>query len=96
MTGRWLTVSQTITRIYNATGRLLTAEDVLRLALRSGPDGLVVAESHEHTRVLEQSVLDYIAERARRPVPRDPANPAESLMTAADEDEFQRGKEADL
>lgn len=93
MTGRWLTVSQTVTRIFNATGRLLTAEDVLRLALRGGPGGLVVAESHEHTRVLEQSVLDYIAAHACRPVPRDPDNPAERQMTAADEDEFQRGKE---
>lgn len=61
MTGRWLTVSRTITRIWAETGRLLTGDDVLRLGRRTGAWGLIVETSHEHTRVLEQSVTDHIA-----------------------------------
>lgn len=60
MTGRWLTVSKTITRIYEATGRVLTARDVLDLGRRDGVRGLVVESSHEHTRVLERSVVDHL------------------------------------
>lgn len=70
MTGRWLTVSKTITRIYDATGRLLTARDVLDLGKRSGQRGLVVEQSHEHTRVLEQSVADHLDWLAGRLTPR--------------------------
>lgn len=58
MTGDWLTVSRTITVIYNATGRLLTAADVLALGRRNR---LTVESSHEHTRVLELSVIRYLS-----------------------------------
>jgi hypothetical protein len=86
---RWLTVSRTITRIWESTGRLLTAKDVL--ALGKQPSGLVVDSTHEHVRVSEESVTQYLLLYGRRragiPVGQGAALPEDI------EDEFQRGKE---
>lgn len=67
MTGRWLTVSKTISRIYEDTGCLLTIRDVMNLGRRSGERGLIVETSHAHTRVLEQSLTDHLAWLAGKP-----------------------------
>jgi hypothetical protein len=56
---RWLTVSQTITRIWNETGRLLTPQDVMGVS--SQRYGLEVVSTHDHVRVTEESVDAYVA-----------------------------------
>lgn len=90
MTGRWLTVSRTISRIWTETGRLLSADDVLRLGKRTGAWGLIVEHSHQHTRVLERSVDDHVAwlnapvETARPTIRGGPRLPADI------EDEYER------
>jgi hypothetical protein len=61
---RWLTVSRTITRIWESTGRLLAAKDVL--ALGKQQSGLVVDSTHEHVRVSEESVTQYLLLYGRR------------------------------
>ncbi|WP_211370557.1 hypothetical protein [Nonomuraea turkmeniaca] len=85
MTGRWLTVSKTITRIYDATGRLLTCRQVLELGKRDGARGLIVESSHEHTRVLERSVADHLEWLASKPSVR--GGPALDVTT---EDQYRR------
>ena len=88
MIGVWLTVSQTITRVYNETGQLLTMRDVMQL----GKWGyLVVETSHEHTRVLERSVADYIAARkAARHAPTVRGGPT---LPDDIEDDYERERE---
>lgn len=88
MTGRWLTVSKTITRIYDATGRLLTCRQVLELGKRDGVRGLIVDHSHEHTRVLERSLDDHLNWLAGKPTVG--AGPE---LPAFIEDEHRRGKD---
>jgi hypothetical protein len=61
---RWLTVSQTITRIWNETGRLLTAKDVT--GINGQRAGLNVKSTHDHVRISEASIDAYVARYARR------------------------------
>jgi hypothetical protein len=61
---RWLTVSQTITRIWNETGRLLTAQDVM--GVNGQRAGLNVESTHDHVRISEASIDAYVARYARR------------------------------
>ncbi|MEU6725587.1 hypothetical protein ABZ917_17920 [Nonomuraea wenchangensis] len=92
MNGRWLTVSATIQRIWTETGYLLTADDVLRLGRRTGSWGLVVEHSHEHTRVLEQSVDDHVEWLNAPKAPRVPVGEGPKLP-AFIEDEHRRRKD---
>jgi hypothetical protein len=63
-TCRWLTVSQTVTRIWNETGRLLAEKDVMGLDGQRG--GLVVNSTHDHVRISEESIDAYVARYGRR------------------------------
>jgi hypothetical protein len=58
-TCRWLTVSQTITRIWNETGLLLTPQDVM--GVTGQRYGLEVVSTHDHVRVTEESIDAYVA-----------------------------------
>lgn len=93
MTGptvRWLNVSTTISRIWAGTGRLLTSKDVMALGRKQG-GGLRVESTHEHVRVSEESVDQYVALYGRRSAGIPVGQGAE--LPEDIEDEFQRGKE---
>jgi excisionase family DNA binding protein len=87
MTGRWLQPAKAAERLGIPRAELdrLIADGVIHLLRVAG----------DHYAIPETDVNAVLAERAaaRPVVPRDPDNPAEGLMTAYDEDEFQRGKE---
>ena len=85
MTGRWIPRSKAAKRLGISLAELDALVDTKALHQEF--------VGGDHDAISEESVARVEAERARRPVPRDPDNPAERLMTAADEDEFQRGKE---
>jgi hypothetical protein len=85
---RWLTVSRTITRIWTETGRLLTAKDVMALGRKQG--GLRVEQTHDHVRVSEDSLTQYLLLYGRRRAGIPVGQGAE--LPEHIEDEFQRGK----
>lgn len=82
MTGRWFQPYEVAELLGVDVGevRALIAARKLRLEL----------VHTDHYAISEQDVNAVLAERARRPVPRDPDNPAEAEMTPADEDDYDR------
>jgi excisionase family DNA binding protein len=86
MTGRWLQPAKAAERlgISRAEVDRLIAGGVLHLLRVAG----------DHYAIPEQDIDAVLAERAKRPVPRDPDNPAEQQMTPSDDYDYERERES--